>query len=91
MGERKCYGSSEKWVSTLQSTESELVQTWEDRYGSEYREAMRWNWGIVLMVLLALGGVEVHSGPPLEHDKIHQTLKRLKNPGEGDKRDSEII
>jgi hypothetical protein len=77
-------------VSTLQSTESVLAQAWEDRYGGEYRGAMRWNWGIVLMVLLALGGMEVHPGLPLEHDKIQQTLKRLKNPG-GDKRDSEII
>jgi hypothetical protein len=53
--------------------------------------AMRWNWGIVLMVLLALGGVEVHPVPPLERDRIHRTLKRFKNPGEGNKRDSEII
>jgi hypothetical protein len=44
------------------------------------------------MVLLTVGGVEVHLGQPLEHHKIHQTLKRVKNPaGEGDKRDSKII
>jgi len=32
------------------------------------------------MVLLALGGVKVHPGPPLEHAKIQQTYKRVKNP-----------
>lgn len=54
-------------------------------------ERVSWFWGIVLMVLLALGRVKIHPGPPLEHDKTHQTLKRVKNPGEGESRDIEII
>jgi hypothetical protein len=51
---------------------------------SDEVERVSWFWGTVLMVLLALGGVKVHPGPPLEHAKIHQTLKRVTNPKEGE-------
>jgi hypothetical protein len=52
--------------------------------GSDELERVGWFCGIVLMVLLAMGGVKVHPGPPLEQAKIHQTLKRVKKPGEGE-------
>jgi hypothetical protein len=35
--------------------------------------------GTVLMVLLIVGRVEVHWGPPLEQDKIDRILQELRN------------
>lgn len=58
-------------------------QIWKRILGSDEVERVSWFWG-VLMDLLALGGGKVHPSPPLEHDKVHQTLKLVKNPGEGE-------
>ena len=46
-------------------------QIWKGISGSDEVERVSWFWGRVLMVLVTLGGVKVHPGPPLEHAKIH--------------------
>jgi hypothetical protein len=38
-----------------------------------------WFWGLVLIVMLVIGGVEVNPGPPVEQEKIDQILIHMQN------------
>jgi Na+-transporting methylmalonyl-CoA/oxaloacetate decarboxylase gamma subunit len=38
-----------------------------------------WFWSLLLMVMVVIGEVEVHVGPPVEQEKIDQILTNMKN------------
>jgi hypothetical protein len=42
-----------------------------------------WFWGLLLIVMLVIGGVEVNPGPPVEQEKINKILIHMQNQEKG--------
>jgi len=70
VGEWTSFCSSGKLESTLKSTSPELAQPWEDEHGCKcctvLGEKCSCFLRILSMVVLAVGGVELSLGPPLQ-------------------------